>query len=180
MKKKPYMLLVCAAVLVAAAHGCAPVISKSLREQAVEDLSPQGVREDPAAYKGRIVHWAGEIIDSKNLKEGTLLEILQKPKDYEGRPKDVDRSGGRFLALYDGFLDSAVYEKGRKVTVAGEIRGLREMQIGEIQYAYPLVSVKEIHLWPKESRMYDYPPHWYDRPWWYYHPYYRYHPYWWP
>lgn len=44
------------------------------------------------------------IIGAKNLKEGTLIEMVQKPADMERRPKDVDESDGRFLALYEGYL----------------------------------------------------------------------------
>ena len=44
------------------------------------------------------------IIAAKNQKEGTLIEVLRTPTDMQGRPKDIDRSEGRFLALYDGYL----------------------------------------------------------------------------
>jgi outer membrane lipoprotein len=61
--------------------------------------------------------------------------------------------------------------------MAGEIEGKRVLPLGDIDYAYPLISVKEIHLWPPKSReqIYTYPspyPYWYY-PWWWYHP--RYH-----
>jgi len=58
------------------------------------------------------------IIGAKNLKEGTLIEMVRKPADIERRPKDCDESDGRFLALYEGYLDVAIYNRGREVTVA--------------------------------------------------------------
>ena len=127
--------------------------------------------KDPDAYKGKIVIWSGLIIGTKNLKEGTLIEILQKPADSAGKPKDVDHSDGRFLALYNGYLDAAIYSGGRKLAVAGEINGKRLLPLGEIEYAYPLISIKEIHLFKvkKEETLNPYPcPYWWYSPRWRY------------
>ena len=147
--------------------GCAPVISKQLRQQVAKDLTLGAVSKNPDAYKGKIVLWSGVIISSVNLKEGTMIEVLQKPADMQGKPKDVDESEGRFLALYPGYLDVAIYNGGRKVTVAGQIQGKKIQPLGEIDYTYPLISAKEIHLWPveKEDKFYPYPLWHY--PWWY-------------
>lgn len=101
--------------------------------------------------------------------------MLQKPADTRGRPLDVDKSGGRFLALYPEYLDTAIYSKDREVTIAGKVLEKRVLPLDEIEYAYPLVLVKEIHLWRdiKEDRWgypYWYYPHWWRYPYW--HPYY--------
>lgn len=71
----------------------------------------------------------------------------------------------------------AIYSKGREVTLAGEVKGKRVLPLGEIEYTYPLIAIKEIHLWPDESKglIYPYPYGYY--PYWY-HPY-GYYPYWW-
>jgi len=159
--------------------GCAPVISKDIRDQVARDLSFKEVLQDPEAYKGKMVLWGGVIIKAENQKEGTLIEVLQKPTDREGRPKDVDLSDGRFLALYDGFLDAAIYAREREVTIAGEIKEKRVLPLGDIQYAYPLILVRQLHLWPAERKEqfypYPYPRPYGPYPWWWYHPYpYRY------
>jgi outer membrane lipoprotein len=132
------------------------------------------VAEDPDTYKGKTILLSGVIISSVNLKEGTMIEVLQKPADMRGKPKDVDESEGRFLALYPGYLDVAIYNGGRKVTVAGEVQGKKIQRLGEIDYTYPLISAKEIHLWPveKKDRVYYPCPSWHY-PWWY-------GPYWYP
>jgi outer membrane lipoprotein len=154
--------------------GCAPIISKQLRTQVAKELTLSVVLKNPEAYKGKNVLWSGVIISSVNLKEGTMIEVLQKPADTRGKPKDVDESEGRFLALYPGYLDVAIYNGGRKVTVAGEVQGKKIQRLGEIDYTYPLISAKEIHLWPvkKEDRVYYPCPYWHY-PWWY-------GPYWYP
>lgn len=157
--------------------GCAPVISKDIRDQVARDLSFKEVLQDPDAYRGKLVLWGGVIIKAENQKEGTLIEVLQKPTDREGRPKHIDRSDGRFLALYDGFLDAAIYAREREVTIAGEIKEKRVLPLGDIQYAYPLILVRQLHLWPAErkERLYPYPHPYGPYPWWWYHPYpYRY------
>lgn len=159
-------------LLVLGLGGCAPVISKSLRDQVDSTLTFGDVFNDPEGNKGKTVIWAGVIVEAKNTKEGTLIEILQKPADYFGGPETVDQSEGRFLALYGSYLDVAVYAKGREVTVAGEVTGKRILPLGEIQYTYPLLLVKEIYLWPDmgKERLPPYPygayyPWWYDPFW---------------
>jgi len=153
---------------------CAPVISKQLREQVAKELTLQVVLKDPEAYKGKTVLWSGVIISSVNLKEGTMIELLQKPADMQEKPKDVDESEGRFLALNPGYLDIAIYNGGRKVTIVGEIQGKKVQPLGEIEYIYPMIKVKEIHLWPveKEDRVYYLYPYWHYPRW--------YGPYWYP
>lgn len=84
--------------------GCASVISKELKKSVSKELTFKEIIGKPDAYKGKTVLISGIILGSKNTKEGTLIEVLQKPADMEGRPKDVDESDGRFLALYDGYV----------------------------------------------------------------------------
>jgi outer membrane lipoprotein len=155
-------------LLVLISVSCAPVISKELRREVSRDITFKQVIKDPEAYIGKTVLISGIIIDSENTKEGTLIEILQKPADMEGRPKDVDDSDGRFLALYDGYLDTAIYTQGREVVVAGEIKGKRVLPLGEIDYIYPLISIKESHLFKvqEKERYYicPYPYGWWDYP----------------
>ena len=154
------------------ASSCAPVISKGLRGQVDKEIRFEEVIQDPDAYQGKIVLWGGVIIGAKNQRDGTLIEILRTTTDMRGRPKDLDRSQGRFLALYDGYLDVAIYAQGREVTVAGEIMGKRILPLDEIEYTYPVISVKEIHLWPlkRKDRVYYPYPYWHY-PWGWYHPY---------
>ena len=116
-----------------------------------------------------MVIWEGAIVTAKNMKEGTVFEIVQKPLTSEERPLNVDRSDGRFLALYDGYLDVAIYSKGREVTVAGRIKETQKRLLGEIDYTYPVVSAQEVHIWPpRDDKKY------YISPDWHYYPYRRY------
>jgi len=151
--------------------GCTHVISRDLRRNIREKTTIHEVMKDPDIYEGKMVLWGGKILMSINRKEGTLIEVLQLPLDSSDRPKDVDTSGGRFLVLYPGYLDVVIYRQGREITVAGKIKGIRKLPLGEIKYVYPLLKAEEIHLWkikPEKIRVYhEYPPY----PYWY--------PYWW-
>jgi outer membrane lipoprotein len=89
----------------------------------------------------------GMIVGSKNAKEGTLIEILQKPLDSSGSPLQTDSTEGRFLIQSDTFLDPAVYHAGRLITVVAEVIGRKELPLDDIMYVYPLLILKELHFW---------------------------------
>ena len=126
--------------------GCAHVISKDIRILADKEIPALNYIREPDKYKGRIVILGGVIASSLNTVEGTYIEVIQKPLNYRGIPEDTDISYGRFLILYDGYLDTAIYSPGREITVAGEVLGKRIGRIGEMQYAYLLLKSKEIYL----------------------------------
>ncbi len=128
--------------------GCAPVISKQVRDQVRPDITFSAVLNDPESYKGQMIVLSGIVLKTENTKEGTLLQILQRPAGFRGKPKDVDETGGRFLALDSRYLDVNVFTEGRAVTIAGEVQGKRTLPLDKTEYTYPLISVKELYLWP--------------------------------
>jgi len=147
-------------------QGCLP-ISKQLRTQADKKLTFQQVFQNPDAYKGKIVIWGGEVVETINQKDGTtLIVVLQRPLDWTEEPQ-FRRSEGRFIILVQGYVDPYVFRRGRRITVAGEILGKKVMHLGELEYPYPLLLSKQIYLW---GEYYYYPYPWYY-PYWY--------PYWW-
>ena len=156
--------------------GCAHVISKDLRVKADPSLTFGEVFQNPAAYQGKTVIWGGEIIRTDNQKDGTtLLEIFQLPLSRRGEPNENYPSGGRFLMIAEKYLDPYLFKRGRRITAAGEILGEEFRKLGEMDYRYPLLSGKQIHLW----REYYYPgpsyyPYYYD-PWWDYPIHWRFH-----
>jgi len=133
-------------ILILLISGCAHVVSQELRDRAEKEISPIDVMKDPDAYKGRTVILGGVIASSINMKEGTYIEVVQKPLDYRGRPDDTDISHGRFIILYEGYLDTAIYSQRREVTVAGEVMGKMVRPLGQIQYQYLLIKSKELHI----------------------------------
>jgi outer membrane lipoprotein len=149
-------------------QGCLP-ISKQLRAQADKTLTFQQVFQNPEAYKGQVVIWGGEVVETINQKDGTtLVVVLQRSLDWMEEPK-FERSEGRFIIFVEGYVDPYVFRRGRRITVAGEIQGRKVMRLGELEYPYPLLLSKQIYLWG-DYYYYPYRPYYY--PWWFY-PYWR-------
>jgi outer membrane lipoprotein len=156
--------------LALAGLGCAHVISEPLRQQAHPPVSFAQLRANPDALKGRTVILGGEILQTTNLRDGTRIEILQRPLSASETPQLTDTTGGRFMAFCEEYLDPAVYAPRRRITVAGLVQGSYTGQIGEVDYVYPLISCEEIHLFPTTSaelRRYPRYPWWYDDPFFY-------------
>jgi outer membrane lipoprotein len=131
--------------------GCAHVISRGALKQVDAKITFAALLKDPNAYAGKVVLLGGVIVETVNKQEGTLLEVYETALDQEGKPVNTDVSEGRFLALYPGFLDSVIYRSGRRVTLTGIVVGARAQQLGEIQYRYPYLLVKELHLLKEEE-----------------------------
>jgi len=177
MKARLFILIIISSAILWG--GCAHVISKDVLKEVNQDIAFTRLLKDPVSYRGQTVLLGGVIVEATQNPEGTLLEVYQTDMDYEKKPINTDVSEGRFLALYNGFLDNEIYSKGRKITVAGVVTGVRTMKLGEIDYHYPFLLIREIHLWEKEQRK-PYDPY-FMYPWgmwgpwgpWYY-PYWRY------
>jgi outer membrane lipoprotein len=146
--------------------GCTHVISQNLRDRTDRALTFREVFGNPAFYEGKTVIWGGEIIQTTNQKDGTtLIEVFQKPLGWRGEPKETTASEGRFLVTFDKYLDSYVFRRGRKITVAGEILGERVKPLGEMDYRYPLIAGRQVYLW-EDYYYHPYPYYYYDYPWW--------------
>ena len=92
-----------------------------------------------------------------HVKNGTLIEIVQKELDYWGKPRRTDRTGGRFIVHQPRTLDVLVFAPGREITIAGEVTGDDERSAGESAVMYPRINAREIKLWPREYPGWDKP-----------------------
>jgi outer membrane lipoprotein len=139
-------------------------------------LQPEGSTE---ADIGTRVRWGGAVLETRPEEDFTCFEILSKPLGSSMRPTLSDRDDGRFIACKPGFYDPEVFEKGREVTLVGEILHMDTRKVGEYDYRYPVVDIEFMSLWPKRyTRVHVYAGY---RPYyWHYPPFglhYRY-PYW--
>ena len=170
------LLLLVAAGSVA---GCAPVLSKQLRQEAEPPIPFAELQQAPDTYKGLVVILGGYILEAENGPDGSRLTILQAPLDSRNRPKSTDLTKGRFLVRTKKFLDPEVYSKDRAITVGGKVEGSRQEPLGSRSYVYPLIRAQEIYLWPEKYKYVGpYYPYFYDPwygPWYYpwYYPWYR-------
>jgi outer membrane lipoprotein len=155
---------------------CSYAISERYRERAMREISFSQIQKNPDAYLNEIFILGGTIVETKNTKEGTEIEVLQNPIDSYGGIEDRDVSQGRFILLSSRHLDPLIYKNGRTITVAGKLVGSRTQKLGETEYRYPVIDAEEIHLWKEE--IYG-PPYYYYDPFYYYYPYpYWYDPFW--
>jgi outer membrane lipoprotein len=126
---------------------CSPPFPKEVLEKIDRNISFRDLKEEPERYKGTWVMVGGVIVDVKSAKEGSYLEVLQKALDSRGRPLQTDVTEGRFLVFSEQFLDPAVYQRGRAISVVAEVAGKRALPLGGIEYRYPLLNGKAMHLW---------------------------------
>lgn len=104
---------------------------------------------------GTAVRWGGRIVAVDPQSQRSCFEIVALPLSATGRPLQVDRSEGRFIACRAGFYDPEVFQAGREITVSGRIDGFDTRKVGDFDYRYPLVAADVVYLWP-ERRDRDY------------------------
>jgi outer membrane lipoprotein len=131
--------------------GCAPVISPEALKKVDQTVSFEQLVQNPELYRGRSVLLGGDIIETQNLPEKTLIVVLQRSLGFREKPEADGVSKGRFIVSTPDFLDPAIYRKGRKITVVGSVMGKEVRPVGEIDYAYPLIEKTDIYLWPPEE-----------------------------
>jgi len=127
--------------------GCAQPFPPETLSKVNRSVTFPELQKNPEQHNGTWLMLGGVIVASRNTKEGTFIEVLQRPLDSDGQPLQTDETAGRFLARSDQFLDTAVYHQGRLITVIGEVAGKRIQPLDEVQYQYPLLIVKDLHLW---------------------------------
>ena len=136
--------------------GCAPVISKESLSLVDREISFTELRKAPDSYTGKHLLLGGEIARVSNSKEGGELELVQFSTDEDGEITDKAKSGGRFIAKSAEFLEPALYRTGLLVTVVGKAQGKRSKLLGDVLYTYPVIAIREIHIWKPEEL--SYPP----------------------
>ena len=148
------MLLSAVALLVTLA-GCA------LTEEAGESSDAETkaltflqVKATPDSFKGQSVVFGGKVLTARRQKDGTRIETLQLPLDRSTRPGyDLTQSQGRFIAMYQEFLDPATIPPGTRITVTGEVSGSITLPLDETDYTYPVIDIKRVQVWAGSEDM---------------------------
>ncbi|PIQ95594.1 MAG: hypothetical protein COV67_14005 [Nitrospinae bacterium CG11_big_fil_rev_8_21_14_0_20_56_8] len=156
--------------LLAALCGCAHPLSEALRQKVDPQITFTQLIEEPDTYVGKRVLLGGVIVETRNLPDGTEIEVIETRTDGFGYPRDADESEGRFLFYQKGYLESEIYAKGRGIVGVGIVKLAKSGKVGEREYRFPVVEIEQIHLWDSPDRSpYFYPPYWDP---FYYHPFY--------
>lgn len=175
-----FLALAVISAMVVIMSGCATQPPEPIREDIPVNPTIAQVQQNFSKYKGSRVRWGGEIYSVENLKNQTKVEVIERPLDSIARPQAVDVSNGRFIVIFEGFMEPSLFTKGRFVTVVGNIADMVTGTIGGYDYKYPVVVTDSYYLWPQERYIYApypyprrYDPYFYDPwypwyPWWYY------------
>lgn len=162
------LLLLMAILLISACS----TVPKEIRQAPADNPRLTEVQADPDRHIGNQVRWGGTIIAVDNEATRTGVEIVARPLHRSGRPAETDRSLGRFIADFAGFVDPAIYAEGRDITIIGVVAGTEAGTIGDHDYHWPVIRVHEHMLWPQRPELRrGYPPRYYYHhdPW---YPYY--------
>jgi outer membrane lipoprotein len=155
------------------AAGCATSrVPQAIREGSTPSVSVAQVQRAPERFLGLRVRWGGTILAVHNRERATEIEVLSRPLDGDGEPREEMPGEGRFVALLPGFADPAGLPRDRLLTVTGRLQRVETRPIGEYPYPYPVVVVEGRYLWPERPD----PTPWYWDPWYWdpwYHPWYR-------
>ena len=119
--------------------------------QVDRSLTPQSVIAEPESSRGKTMLWGGTILDTRNLKEITQIEILAYPLNSNYRPQLENKPLGRFIINHPGYLEPTTYAQGRQLTVLGKVSGSQSGKVGESLYTYPVISGEQLHLWLPSS-----------------------------
>ena len=114
-------------------------------------LTPKSVIAEPEASRGKVALWGGMILDTRNLKDTTQIEVLAYPLNASNKPMLESKPLGRFIIKHSGYLEPATYAQGRHLTVLGSVSGKHSGKVGETSYDYPVISDRQLHLWPLAS-----------------------------
>jgi len=140
------MPLVLALTLALFLTGCTHIISDKSLDRADRSVAFEALRKDPDAFKGKFVILGGLVVAVRQTPEGAQLEIVEHPLDSEERPDDSAGSGGRFLVYLPTDSGYGTFKPGVLVSLAGEVVGKAVKPLDNVEYTYPVLVVKEVHV----------------------------------
>jgi outer membrane lipoprotein len=129
--------------------GCGPVLSQAVIDESDRNVLLGELQRNPDRYIGKSVLFGGTIVRVGNDASGSWAEILQRPLGYRLEPELNDQTSGRLLIKSNEIWDDQIFSKGRKITLVGKVEGTEPRTVDEISYDYPILRVREYHLWPK-------------------------------
>lgn len=133
-------------------------------------------KKQPTLVKGQQARWGGIIAGVENKADSSIVEIVHFDLKDSTRPKQEDKTQGRFKVVFKGLLDPMIYQQGRSVTALGLIAEQQNGKIGEFEYAFPVLRDAQIHLWKeieKPDVVIEHDPFFYHHRYWGYPSYYR-------
>ena len=136
-------------------HGCTArpdIFPEATKAKINHSLTFAMLLQEPDRHEGEMVLLGGEVLSARRLAQGTRLEILQLPLDSSEEPvQDKTSSQGRFFVVESSFLDPATLPPDTRVTLVGEVTGATNASLDEMEYRYPTLAMKHLHVWPESE-----------------------------
>ena len=148
MTRTHSLILLAAAIAASVVTGCAPPFPKDLLDRTEKNVSFAALQKEPERFSGKLLMLGGTIADTKNLKAGTQIEVLQKPLDGGGKPAvpAVRQAGdGRIVVLRLLRRAAGVMERAPRRGADGRERAVRAGQAeagGERHAVYRLRELR--------------------------------------
>jgi len=143
--------IVFAVILSFILSGCTSVLSNRVVQEADDKILFQDLQKQPDRYRGAVVILGGQIVEAVVKESETWVQVLQLPLGAQHRPDNRAGSQGRFIVICKRFADPLIYEKGRKITVAGEVQGGMTLMLNNAAYKFPVLLERETYLWKAED-----------------------------
>jgi len=128
--------------------GCTAIISDQSRKLINTDASFKTIKETPEIYIGKTMLLGGRIASIRNNADGAQIEIVQFELTSQDYPEESFISYGRFLATSSNYMDPLIFRPGMLITLVGELKGKKTLRLDDMDYNYPLLTLREWHLWP--------------------------------
>ena len=162
------MKLIAVVLLVLSLVSCVSAIRTDYMEQGTKNPSLAALIQNPDMHRDRLFILGGVVARTTLKAEGSEIEALYVPVDNLGYPQGTVSSSQRFLALYpreQGILDPLIYQRNRRITIAGVFTGIVRGKVDEMEYVFPLFRIKQVYLEPKRpAAVYYYYPVWWGYP----------------
>ena len=129
-------------------------IPETIRQAPLQDIQIQDTEKDFSKHQYKTARWGGTLIDVKNDKAETTLQLLAFPLNYYGRPNLSVSTLGRFLVKSNDFLDPALYINSSELTVSGRLVDVNTRKAGQQVLKLPVIELQQIYLWPKYRSSY--------------------------
>lgn len=142
------LLVVFCVALIGFLEGCAHVMSEPGLALVDRSVGYADIRKNPEVLAGKHVLVGGIIAGTRSSGDVMQLEVAQLELLANGVPNDMVMSGGRFLVVSGELLDPLFYRPGSLITIIGEVKGQSVQKFEGADYRYPLISAKEIRVFP--------------------------------
>jgi outer membrane lipoprotein len=152
------VLTMVAIVTMMCATGCNRyhVIPDDLKGTVNQAVKYEQVKSSPSSYQGQVIILGGEVLSATRLEDKTRIEVLQLPLMDDLTPViERTESKGRFVAFDTGteIVDPAILKEGTPVTIIGEVKSPTEGHVGESQYEFPTLVIRDMTVWNKDNAM---------------------------